>query len=236
MKKTAPGVLAQAEDPADTIEVTVVLCAYSEHSTHGELCEFVKFLRPAKVTPTVFGSEGSREKIVRAFAGYCDRREAKKEAFANLFGGGQAPKKAKAKTPPKEEPAAKEGPPAAGELAGMGFERGAAAAALARATGDGGAATQLPPAPPPPPAAPAPTPAPLPAPKSTPPPPPPGTDLETLVSMGFDRGVAERALKRSRGDVNRAAEYCMEPAPPKEEGGGDKKKKKTGIADFFSKK
>ena len=56
---------------------TIHLVPYSEHSSFTELREYVKFLRPVEVRPTVFADEGDRRRIVARFRDLVDTTSAK---------------------------------------------------------------------------------------------------------------------------------------------------------------
>lgn len=67
------------------IDVEVRLVAYSEHSSFVELQEFVNFLKPRKIVPTVFKDENDKRKIQARFK--VDSQRAK-QMFLQSFGGG----------------------------------------------------------------------------------------------------------------------------------------------------
>jgi len=54
---------------------TVQLIAYSEHSQCNELMEFVGFLRPKQVVPTVFSDDKQRISMLNMFSPLLDRRD-----------------------------------------------------------------------------------------------------------------------------------------------------------------
>ncbi|TPX58798.1 hypothetical protein PhCBS80983_g02876 [Powellomyces hirtus] len=59
---------------------------YSEHSNFEELREFIAFLKPAKVIPTVVGSGRSADKLAECFRDLVDTRRRFRSGFAGLFG------------------------------------------------------------------------------------------------------------------------------------------------------
>ncbi|CAM9912481.1 unnamed protein product [Phaeothamnion confervicola] len=65
------------------------LVPYSEHSNFLELVEFVRFLRPQEVLPTVFSDASDRQNIVRRFA-HCVDRTAAARAFIGTMTRGNS--------------------------------------------------------------------------------------------------------------------------------------------------
>ena len=100
MKKEEKGVMEQAEDPNDLVEVEVRLVPYSEHSSYAELCDFLRELKPVRVLPTVFGSESERRRMEKDFCRFCDKKEVGREFVKKMFGGGE---KVKTKTETETE-------------------------------------------------------------------------------------------------------------------------------------
>ena len=64
--------------------VSIHLIPYSEHSNFEELKEFVKFLKPRQVVPTVFKDENQRRAIHKLFHGLVDHTSAKRN-FLSFF-------------------------------------------------------------------------------------------------------------------------------------------------------
>ena len=65
--------------------VSIHLIPYSEHSNFEELKEFVKFLKPRQVVPTVFKDENQRRAIHKLFHDLVDHTAAKRN-FLSFFG------------------------------------------------------------------------------------------------------------------------------------------------------
>jgi hypothetical protein len=136
-------------DDGTMMDVTIVLVPYSEHSSFSELEEFVSFLKPTIIQPTVFGDEKRKDKMVKHFMTFGDRKENLKEGFKKMFGGGTGG--GAKKTAPQQPPVVKSvkllsapvmpasSVPDDGILATlveMGFEVSAARTALKRAHND----------------------------------------------------------------------------------------------------
>jgi DNA repair metallo-beta-lactamase/UBA/TS-N domain len=68
----------------ERIEVEIRLVGYSEHSAFTELVDFVTFLKPRKVIPTVYSDESDRRKIVSQFRNLVDTARAKQKFFASM--------------------------------------------------------------------------------------------------------------------------------------------------------
>ena len=64
---------------------TVQLIAYSEHSQCNELMEFVGFLRPKQVVPTVFSDDKQRVAMLNMFAPLLDRRDCVRRFFMRFL-------------------------------------------------------------------------------------------------------------------------------------------------------
>ncbi|KAI8822905.1 beta-lactamase-like protein [Fimicolochytrium jonesii] len=60
---------------------------YSEHSNFEELREFVEFLKPARVVPTVVGKSGNAGKLAGYFRDLVDSRKSFQLGFNDLFAG-----------------------------------------------------------------------------------------------------------------------------------------------------
>jgi DNA repair metallo-beta-lactamase/UBA/TS-N domain len=69
-----------------SIHVEVRLVSYSEHSSFSELQQFVKYLRPRVVIPTVFSNEADSRRIVSCFRSLLDQKKAQKAFFQNMTG------------------------------------------------------------------------------------------------------------------------------------------------------
>ena len=63
------------------VDVEIRLICYSEHSAFPELCNFVEYLRPRQVVPTVFSDENDRRKIESRFRKLVDTSRAKQHFF-----------------------------------------------------------------------------------------------------------------------------------------------------------
>jgi DNA ligase-1 len=63
---------------------TVQLIAYSEHSQCNELMEFVRFLRPKQVVPTVFSDDKQRVAMLDMFAPLLDRKDCVRRFFVRF--------------------------------------------------------------------------------------------------------------------------------------------------------
>lgn len=66
------------------IEIEIRLVSYSEHSAFTELVDFVSFLKPRKVIPTVFSDQSDRNKIVNHFRNLIDKTRAKQQFFVSM--------------------------------------------------------------------------------------------------------------------------------------------------------
>ncbi|KAI9098758.1 beta-lactamase-like protein [Phlyctochytrium arcticum] len=67
-------------------EMKVWQVPYSEHSNFAELREFVSFLRPVRVVPTVVGSSQKVETLIGRFRDLVDTRKRHQGALRDLFG------------------------------------------------------------------------------------------------------------------------------------------------------
>jgi hypothetical protein len=85
-----PTTALAAAAAAAGVTAAVHLTPYSEHSSFSELVEFVRYLRPRAVTPTVYADDDDRRKIVERFAHLTDATAAKREFLAKMGGGGSS--------------------------------------------------------------------------------------------------------------------------------------------------
>ena len=67
-----------------TLQVEIRLISYSEHSAFTELVDFVQFLRPQKVVPTVFSDEADSRRIQERFRHLIDSTRAKQAFFKSM--------------------------------------------------------------------------------------------------------------------------------------------------------
>jgi ATP-dependent DNA ligase len=97
--------------------VRVHLVPYSEHSSHSELLLCVRFLRPARVVPTVVGAGGERdvERLLRHFSGLVDATAGKARFLSAMWRGGGAAAAAAAALPQADGEADEEAVAAEGE-------------------------------------------------------------------------------------------------------------------------
>ena len=65
----------------------VILTPYSEHSSFTELEEFMRWLKPARIWPTVYSDDADRDRIAARFARYTNQTAAKR-TFLAAFGAG----------------------------------------------------------------------------------------------------------------------------------------------------
>jgi len=79
--------------------ICLQLVPYSEHSNFEELNEFVKWLRPQNVTPTVYKDEADKRNIVKRFS-HLTNHTAAKQSFLALFG----PKRKRGLPPQTNDP------------------------------------------------------------------------------------------------------------------------------------
>lgn len=86
-----------------TLDVEIRLISYSEHSSFQELIDFVQYLRPRKVIPTVFSDEGDFRRIQDRFRHLIDSTRAKKAFFQSMEKAAGRPSK-KIKMDEKETP------------------------------------------------------------------------------------------------------------------------------------
>jgi hypothetical protein len=94
-KKNAVSKKEVERENGKTLDVEVRLISYSEHSAFPELIDFVQYLKPRKIIPTVFKDEADSCKIQDRFRHLIDSTRAKQEFFRSMEKLGQktAPKK-----------------------------------------------------------------------------------------------------------------------------------------------
>ena len=79
------------KDPNKYIDVEIRLISYSEHSSMTELEEFVRYLRPRKIIPTVFKDENDRRRLEHLFSKYVDTSRAKLHFFKGMVSSSSSP-------------------------------------------------------------------------------------------------------------------------------------------------
>jgi len=214
LEEVSKGQVAPPQLAAGTVEVTVILVPYSEHSTFSELEDFVEFCNPVKVVPTVYSGEAEREKIVKHFTKYCDRKVAKKDGFDALFGGskgsgggGKVEKKVhttssgtttSARTVEKKVHTTTSGTTTSARTGGKKVHTTSSATTTSAYT------------------TPAPTPKPAPMnffakPEKKKAHLEPSSGVSQLVNMGFRADLAALALKRTRNDITQACSMLLDP-------------------------
>lgn len=184
------------------VDVDVRLISYSEHSTFPELCSFVEYLKPRKVIPTVYSDEKDYVAIEARFRDMIDTKRAK-QMFVNSM------KVAAKKRDAEDKAAAAESKVRRIEdelSSGVSSISSAKPATPKEEDGydsdiavieccDDGANSAVNEG--------------LKAKKRGRNPPCDDKILATLVSMGFEAQLARAALKKSRGNVDRAIESLL---------------------------
>jgi hypothetical protein len=94
-KKSAISKKEVIRENGRTLDVEIRLISYSEHSAFPELIDFVQYLKPRKIIPTVFQDEADSCKIQDRFRHLIDSTRAKQAFFRSMEKSGQktAPKK-----------------------------------------------------------------------------------------------------------------------------------------------
>lgn len=129
------------------VDIEIRLISYSEHSAFTELVDFVTFLKPRKVLPTVYSDDGDRRKITNHFRNLMDSTRAKQNFFASMkrslptttctLKGSPSGKKVKttATTTESARNTESQESPHVSQLVAMGFTVAAAEQALRRSQG-----------------------------------------------------------------------------------------------------
>ena len=78
----------------DGVECSVNIIPYSEHSNYNEILEYLTFMKPTKIIPTVYKDRNDRRRIEKLFRNVTNRTDAKRK-FINAFFGARNGKKAK---------------------------------------------------------------------------------------------------------------------------------------------
>ena len=78
----------------DGVECSVSIIPYSEHSNYNEILEYLTFMKPTKIIPTVYKDRNDRRRIEKLFRNVTNRTDAKRK-FINAFFGARNGKKAK---------------------------------------------------------------------------------------------------------------------------------------------
>jgi DNA ligase-1 len=118
------------------IEIEIRLVSYSEHSAFTELIDFVTFLKPRKVIPTVYADTNDRNKIVNHFRNLVDTARAKQQFFAPVKRSSPTTTSAPTSVPSAKKPRWEiPQPEDLEQLVSMGFDPTAAEHALQRCNG-----------------------------------------------------------------------------------------------------
>ena len=80
-------------------DLIVNIVPYSEHSNFEELCEFVAFLKPQHVVPTVFSDDRSRLNMLKQFASLVNSSAAKRQFLCRMLQTPQTPAKRRRNLP-----------------------------------------------------------------------------------------------------------------------------------------
>lgn len=83
-KKNAVSTKSIQLSESKSLHVEVRLISYSEHSTFPELVNFVQYLKPRKVIPTVYGDANHKRQIEGRFRNMLDSNRAKKAFFRSM--------------------------------------------------------------------------------------------------------------------------------------------------------
>jgi len=83
-KKNAVSTKVVQLSESKSLHVEVRLISYSEHSTFPELVNFVQYLKPRKVIPTVYGDANHKRQIEGRFRNMLDSNRAKQAFFRSM--------------------------------------------------------------------------------------------------------------------------------------------------------
>ena len=78
------------------VQCIVKIIPYSEHSNYNEILEYIKFVKPTKIIPTVYKDANDRRRIEKLFRNVTNRTDAKRK-FINAFFHGSCSSSSKVK-------------------------------------------------------------------------------------------------------------------------------------------
>ena len=79
------------------VQCIVKIIPYSEHSNYNEILEYIKFVKPTKIIPTVYKDANDRRRIEKLFRNVTNRTDAKRKFINAFFHGSSSSSSSKVK-------------------------------------------------------------------------------------------------------------------------------------------